>query len=190
MPRPAVQEPHSGTGLLSSEAKAPSVRERNAMSLQNKPHKLPLRIRDAEAADIAAIVALDERVTGLAKPDYWQDIFARYGQRRSKDGFFLVADLRDRGAEAGILGFIIGDVRAWEFGSAPCGWIIALSVQPEVRLHGVGEALFEAISAEFRTAGVSKMRTMVARDNRLHLIFFRSEGMMAGPYIQLERDID
>lgn len=160
------------------------------MLLQNKSRKLPLRIRAAEAADIAAVVALDERVTGLAKPDYWQDIFVRYGQRRSKDGFFLVADLRDRGAKASVLGFIIGEVRAWEFGSAPCGWIIALSVQPEVRLHGVGEALFEALSTEFRKSGVSKMRTMVARNNRLHLMFFRGEGMMAGPYIQLERDID
>jgi hypothetical protein len=34
------------------------------------------------------------------------------------------------------------------------------------------------------------MRTMVARDNRLHLLFFRSQGMMAGPYIQLEKEVD
>ena len=34
------------------------------------------------------------------------------------------------------------------------------------------------------------MRTMVARDSRLPLLFFRSEGMMAGPYIQLEKDLD
>ena len=54
----------------------------------------------------------------------------------------------------------------------------------------MGEALFEAISTEFKKAGVGKMRTMVARDNRLHLMFFRGEGMMAGPYIQLEKDID
>jgi hypothetical protein len=31
---------------------------------------------------------------------------------------------------------------------------------------------------------------MVARDNHLHMTFFRSEGMMAGPYIQLEKDLD
>jgi hypothetical protein len=36
---------------------------------------------------------------------------------------------------------------------------------------------------------MSKMRTMVARDNRLHSLFFRGEGMMAGPYIQLEKDL-
>jgi hypothetical protein len=29
----------------------------------------------------------------------------------------------------------------------------------------------------------------VARDNRLHSLFFRGEGMMAGPYIQLEKDL-
>jgi len=33
------------------------------------------------------------------------------------------------------------------------------------------------------------MRTMVARDHRWHLMFFRSEGMTAGPYIQLECEI-
>ena len=157
---------------------------------ENNPLKLRLRIRRAQATDIAAIVALDERVTGLVKHDYWQDIFARYGHSRRDDGFFLVAESRDRSNDARVLGFIVGEVRAWEFGSAPCGWVIALSVEPETRLHGVGEALFEAISTEFKRAGVRKMRTMVARDNRLHLMFFRGEGMMAGPYIQLEKDID
>ena len=39
-------------------------------------------------------------------------------------------------------------------------------------------------------AGVSKMRTMVARDGHLPLLFFRSEGMIAGPYTQLEKDLD
>jgi hypothetical protein len=33
------------------------------------------------------------------------------------------------------------------------------------------------------------MRTMVARDNQLHLLFFRGEGMKAGPYIQLEKEL-
>ena len=135
------------------------------------------------------IIALDQRVTGLAKRDYWHDIFGRYGQQPAKEGFFLVAESRAQ-TDARIVGFIIGEVRAWEFGSSPCGWVFALSVEPETRQHGVGEALFEAISAEFKKAGVSKMRTMVARDSRLPLLFFRGEGMIAGPYIQLEKDLD
>ena len=64
-----------------------------------------------------------------------------------------------------------------------------MSVEPGSRLLGVGEALLESIAGEFRKAGVDKMRTMVTRDNLLPMLFFRGEGMMAGPYTQLEKDL-
>ena len=147
-------------------------------------------VRRVKAADIAHVIALDARVTKLAKAEYWNDIFRRYGKQRSDERFFLVAENRQSRPESRPLGFIIGEVRAWEFGSTPCGWVFALSVEPKARLHGIGSALFEAISSEFRKAGVDKMRTMVARDGRLPLLFFRGEGMIAGPYIQLEKDLD
>ncbi len=149
-----------------------------------------IRVRRVRAADIPDVIALDARVTRLAKADYWNDIFRRYGKQRSAESFFLVAESRADRSGPPLLGFIIGEVRAWEFGSAPCGWVFALSVEPKARLHGIGSALFEAISSEFKRAGVGKMRTMVARDANLPMLFFRSEGMIAGPYIQLEKDID
>src|SRR3974377_319127 len=73
-----------------------------------------------QAADMADVIALDERVTGLAKPDYWHDVFARYGKRRLQERFFLVAERGNAKSRRSILGFIIGEVRAWEFGSTPC----------------------------------------------------------------------
>lgn len=158
-----------------------------ATAVASSRRRLPPRIRQAQADDLTSVIALDQRVTGLAKPEYWREMFDQYGQQRPSDQFFLVAESQDA---TRVLGFIVGEVRAWEFGSAPCGWVLALSVEPESRLHGIGEALFQSISREFKSAGVSKMRTMVARDNRLHLLFFRGEGMIAGPYIQLEKDLD
>jgi GNAT superfamily N-acetyltransferase len=151
--------------------------------------KTGFAVRQVRAADIPHVVALDQRVTGLAKPRYWEEVFARHGKRRLQEQQFLIAEPDETDPRMPILGFIIGEVRAWEFGSAPCGWVLALSVEPKARLRGVGEALFEAISKEFVNAGVNQMRTMVGRDNRLHLMFFRSEGMMAGPYIQLEKEL-
>jgi GNAT superfamily N-acetyltransferase len=148
------------------------------------------RIRGVQKTDVPLIVRLDRKVTGLAKPRYWREVFEQYGRQRRQRRFFLVAESRVRRAADHLLGFIVGEVRAWEFGSEPCGWVFALSVEPTARLHGVGEALFNAISLEFKRAGVEKMRTMVARDNMLHMLFFRGEGMMAGPYIQLEKDIE
>jgi len=147
-------------------------------------------VRRVQAADIPHVIALDTRVTKLAKAEYWSDLFRRYGKQRLHERFFLIAENHKDRADSRVLGFIIGEIRAWEFGSTPCGWVFALSVEPKARLHGIGSALLDAISGEFKKAGVGKMRTMVARDGRLPLLFFRSEGMMAGRYIQLEKDLD
>ncbi len=148
-----------------------------------------LEVRAAAKEDLEAIARLDERVTGVAKPRYWPDIFERYSTRRTDQRFFLVAKPLNGATDGTMLGFIVGEIRAWEFGSEPCGWIFAFSVDPDTRLQGVGEHLFEAISEKFQNAGVSTMRTMVGRNNQLHMAFFRSEGMTAGPYIQLETEL-
>ncbi len=147
-------------------------------------------VRRVQLADIPQVIALDTRVTKLPKAEYWSDVFRRYGKKRLHERFFLVAENRKDRPDSSVVGFIIGEIRAWEFGSTPCGWVFALSVEPEARLHGIDSALLDAISVEFKKAGVGKMRTMVAREGRLPLLFFRSEGMMAGPYIQLEKDLD
>jgi hypothetical protein len=47
--------------------------------------------------------------------------------------------------------------------------------------------LFDEICARFRKAGVQHVRTMLAKDAHLLMSFFRSLGMMAGPFIQLEK---
>ena len=147
-------------------------------------------VRRVQPADIPQVIALDTRVTKLPKAEYWSDVFRRYGKKRLHERFFLVAENRKDRPVSSLVGFIVGEIRAWEFGSTPCGWVFALSVEPEARLQGIGSALLDAISGEFKKAGVGKMRTMVAMGGQLPLLFFRSEGMMAGPYIQLEKDLD
>lgn len=154
------------------------------------PNKGGIEIRRVNENDLEHIVALDERVTLLAKPDYWQDIYERFAARRMDKRFFLVACAGGDDADTKALGYIVGEVRGWEFGSEPCGWVFAFAVEPGTRLQGIGEKLFGAMSAEFRLAGIKTMRTMVPRKNQLHMAFFRSEGMVAGPYIQLEMELD
>jgi len=158
-----------------------------------KGRRVPARgeailIRPAQAADLSQVIALDEQVTGIAKADYWRNLFDRYHNPHSTQQFFLVATEADGAGEL-VLGFILGEIRAWEFGSEPCGWVFALSVRPDARLRGLGQALLEKMTVEFKKARVTKMRTMVARDRRLHMLFFRAAGMMAGPYIELEKDL-
>lgn len=149
-----------------------------------------VNIRVAVEADLDVVAILDERVTGVSKADYWRDVYERYSTRRIRQRFFLVAEPAEDGLNLPLLGYIVGAVRDWEFGSEPCGWVVAFAVDPDTRQQGVGEQLFEAISDRFKAIDIMTMRTIVPRDNQLHMAFFRSEGMTAGPYIQLEKEID
>ena len=141
------------------------------------------KIRQATSEDLPQVIELDEKNTGLRKPFYWEDLFEQFG-RREKERFFLVAEESEV-----FTGFIIGERRAWEFGSPPCGWIFALGVDPYSRNKGIGTRLFEAICERFQQEGIQKIRTMLARNDHLNMSFFRSQGMRGGPFIQLEKNL-
>lgn len=140
-------------------------------------------IRKAAESDLSAIMTFDERSNKDVNPRYWQEMFARYGDDHDKQ-LFLVCE-----NNAEIVGFIIGEIRDWEFGSSPCGWVFALGVRPDIRLERIATRLYTEMCDFFRKAGVDKVRTMVARQNNDFHSFFRSQGMKAGPYIQLEKDL-
>jgi len=135
-------------------------------------------IRPVQPADLAAISALDARLTGSKKPNYWREMLAP-GRP------FLLAE-----TETGTLaGFIAGEIRAWEFGQPPAGWVFAIQIDPKLRLKGVGTALFEALVVRFKAEGVTRVRTLVDRKDHLILSFFRAQGMVAGPSLQLDKDL-
>lgn len=144
-----------------------------------------ISIRNAIASDLDAVIALDQWAPEEVKPAYWSNVFDHYVRRDKNDRHFLVAE-----ASKTVVGFIIGEVRAWEFGSPPCGWVFALAVSPSSRQGGIGQLMFEEISKRLKQAGVTTVRTMVDRDDKLTLSFFRSLGLCTGKYIELEKQID
>jgi len=137
-----------------------------------------VQIRTAQASDLPAISALDRRETGVDKPDYWKEMLA-------PERVFLVAET----ATGALAGFIAGEIRAWEFGQPAAGWVFAIQIDPKLRLKGVGSELFEAIVARFKEKGVTRVRTLVDRKDYLILSFFRAQGMVAGPSLQLDMDV-
>ena len=142
-----------------------------------------VNLREAEPVDIPVVEALDARITGIAKPEYWRQAYSRYGTRPKR--YFLVAE-----RDGQVVGFIIGEERAWEFGSPPCGWVFALGVDPQARESGIGSKLFAALTARMKASGMTTVRTMLARDDALNMAFFRSQGMMGGSFIQLEMGLE
>lgn len=143
-----------------------------------------ITIRDAIPSDLEAIIALD-RLPNEDKTGYWQSIFQHYVVAGRPDRVFLVAQ-----EGKSLLGFIIGEVRAWEFGSPPCGWVFALRVSHTTREGGIGTRMFTEICERLKKAGVDTVRTMVDIDNKLTLSFFRGMGLRTGRYVELEKRID
>ena len=142
-------------------------------------------IRKAVTDDFDAVLALDLNSVKEEKPVYWRGVFDRYVTIDRDGGFFLVAEMSGE-----VVGFIVGEVRAWEFGSPPCGWVFALSVSTEHREIGVGQIMLQEMCQRLKKAGVTTVRTMVDRENKLTLSFFRSQGLRTGRYVELEKQID
>ncbi|MBI3154719.1 MAG: GNAT family N-acetyltransferase [Burkholderiales bacterium] len=140
-----------------------------------------MSVRPARQADLPEVIALDATVTGLHKADYWQRVYRRYGVAGQGLRHFLVAETEGR-----VVGFVIGEVRDWEFGSPPCGWVFAIDVDPRMRQRGVATRLLAGMRERFERVGVDMLRTLLARENTLLLSFFRSQGMTAGRLIPLE----
>lgn len=144
-----------------------------------------LTIRNAVLTDLDVVISLDSVSSEKEKPAYWSDVFDLYLNARKSDRIILVAETNEE-----VLGFIVGEVRAWEFGSPPCGWVFALGVSSKVRERGIGHLLFKEICFRLKQAGVTSVRTMIARDQKLVLSFFRSQGLRTGPYLELEKQLD
>ena len=131
------------------------------------------------------IATLDATVTGLHKAAYWQRVYRRYGVGSQGQRHFLVAEMDGR-----VCGFVIGEVRDWEFGAPPCGWLFAIDVMPSARQMGVGALLLAALAQRFRRVGVNTLRTIVASSNAMIQSFFRSQGMRAGHLLPLEMNLE
>lgn len=142
-----------------------------------------VRIAPLRPADLAAVVRLDARLTGRRKPAYWKTVFRAFvATGRSPRRVGLAARDGER-----LAGYLLGEVRAFEFGSAPCGWIFSVGVDPAQAHRGIGSALVADAARRFRRAGVSTVRTMVRRNDVSMLAFFRSNGFVGGSFTELER---
>jgi len=114
-----------------------------------------VRVRPLDELDIGSITRIDERITGIYRPEVWEQ----------RVGYYLRRDPESsQVAEAGgkVVGFMLGDVRAGEFGiEEPSGWIERFGIDPDFRGRDIGRRLFAAILTHFRARGASAVRTMV-----------------------------
>jgi len=113
------------------------------------------RIRPLDELDIESVVRIDERITGIYRPEIWEQRVGYY-LRRDPDAS-KVAEVDGK-----VVGFMLGDIRAGEFGQEePSGWIERFGIDPDHRGRDLGKQLFDAMRAHFAAAGATTVRTLV-----------------------------
>lgn len=140
-------------------------------------------IRKIRPEDSDAIVKIDAIYSGGTKPKYWRERLLPFFRPAQSENLRLGYVALTAGK---VIGYILAEVRAWEFGSPMCGWIFAIGVDPKAARQGVGLALCREVCLKFRAHDIRTVRTMVRKDDVDVLSFFRASGFHAGPFIELE----
>ena len=137
-------------------------------------------IRTMAPEDLERIIDIDIRVLGKARPEYWKMKLERADKRSPV--FSLVAEF-----EGTVVGFIIGDARAWEY-SVPenIGWIDTIGVDPDYQMKGIAKILFTEMINNFKRVGVNSIYTFVRWQDWSLLRFYDNMGFEKGDMINLE----
>jgi ribosomal protein S18 acetylase RimI-like enzyme len=143
-------------------------------------------IRPLRRDDLAEVVRIHALHAGTARRRYWRGLLERFLRPGGQAAHIGLAAEAGRG----LAGYLLGEVRAFEYGSEPCGWIFAVGVDPRWSRRGVASRLLAEAAERFRRHGVPRIRTMVRRNDVPVLAFFRGNGFRGGPFVQLELDLE
>jgi cyclohexa-1,5-dienecarbonyl-CoA hydratase len=139
------------------------------------------RIRPLVRRDLAGVVRIDAIHTGAEQRAYWTRLFREFlAPGPGRQQVALTSEI-----DGEVAGFLLADVRAFEFGSEPCGWILEVGVDPGETRRGIASALLAEAVRRLRASGVSTIRTMVRRNDVPVLTFFHAMGLPA-VRVQLE----
>jgi len=142
-------------------------------------------IRPMEERDIPRAVEIETAIMGPKKSTTLRGSLTAYLARGERNACLV--------AEAGgkVVGFLVGDIRAWDFGEdQEIGWIRIVGIDPGFQGHGVGKALGEALMRYFETRGITTVRTTVEWDSGDLIAYFRTLGFERSGFIGLEKHLD
>ena len=147
-----------------------------------------LLLRPLREHDVPCIVAIDHAISGKEKPEYWNHKLTRYMLENQSDADAATGYLaRVAEIDGEVVGFMIGEIRRWEFGQPSSAWITALGVDPNYKGRGVARRLLAETLNSLREEGFQEVRTIVEWTDGDLLKFFHSMGFLRGPFVELQK---
>lgn len=141
-------------------------------------------LRSVREADIQEMVRIERTITGSARGSLLDGILHDYLERGDPD-LVLAAE-----AEGRLVGFLVGEIRPWEFGEdEEVAWIKVVGVDPKYQGQGIGRMLGDAFMEKLRKKGVKRLRTLVPWDSGDLITYFKALGFDRSKYVVLERQL-
>jgi len=143
-----------------------------------------IHIRGLDKRDLAAIVNMEERETGVARPDYWEKRL-EISEAVRPHWASLVAEYDNR-----VVGFILGRAGEHEFGlPGTVAWVEMIGVDAAYRRRGIADELMEQFIASAEDHGIKTVFTLIdpSRSELQH--FFSRLGFVHGKMIHYQKDL-
>jgi GNAT superfamily N-acetyltransferase len=140
-----------------------------------------LIVRTLTTADAPRLVRMDQAITGRNRTEWYEGKLKRA---------LVESDIRiSLGAERNrlLLGAVLGSLHYGEFGQPePIAILDTVLVDPAVRGHGIGTALFDQLARNLCALGIRRLRTEVGWDEHELNRFLGHRGFVPAPRLVLE----
>ncbi|HJX09481.1 MAG TPA: GNAT family N-acetyltransferase [Candidatus Binatia bacterium] len=146
--------------------------------------KKEIYVRSLERRDLPSIVAIEERVTGVARPQYWEQRI-EMSEAIRPHWTSLVAEFDNR-----FVGFLFGRAGELEFGlPGTIAWVETIGVDPAYRGRGIARELIEEFISSAEDHGIKTIFTLVSSGQTDMQSFFSRQGFAQGKMLHYQKEL-
>jgi len=146
--------------------------------------KKEIYLRSLERRDLPSIVAIEERVTGVARPQYWEQRI-EISEAIRPHWTSLVAEFDNR-----FVGFLFGRAGELEFGlPGTIAWVETIGVDPAYRGRGIARELIEEFISSAEDHGIKTIFTLVSSGQTDMQSFFSRQGFAQGKMLHYQKEL-
>jgi ribosomal protein S18 acetylase RimI-like enzyme len=145
-----------------------------------------IEFRPLHRDDFDVVVAIDTKVFGQARPDYYKMRFAKALDEKDRLVSSLVAVLHGR-----VVGFVMSELFEGEFGiPSTDAYMDTVGIHPDFQHKGIGKQLMEEFVGHLKKVGVKRLNTLVGWNDLPLIHFLDANGFEPSKTINLELNLD
>lgn len=145
-----------------------------------------VKIRLMKSDDFEAVVAIDEKVLKVSRPEYYEMKFDKLF--KSKD--YIPTSLVAEDEKGSVVGFVMGVLYMGEYGIfREEATLDTIGVDPDCQQRGIGKKLINEFLDHLKRLGVQKINTLVDWNDSNLIHFFSANHFSPSKSINLERNL-